>query len=382
MTAEPRVQIVRLTPAGRAAIATVAVRGTGSAELVDRIFRPASRRPLVKMTPGRIVFGRWGDGDGGEEVVAARLSETNIEIHCHGGAAAVTAIVDSLCRAGGVEVAWENFAGGETGVAEGAGSVKADARRALAAVRTERTAAILLDQYHGALAAELRQIVEAIDRDDIRTTERRLAELLQRASIGLHLTEPWQIALAGPPNVGKSTLINAIVGYERAITYSQPGTTRDVVTATTAIDGWPVELSDTAGLRTTSDPIEAAGVGRAEERLAGAEIALLVFDLAQPWTDEQSALVERWPEAIVVHNKSDVADAMAGDRPDGIVVSAQCGHGIDRLLVMLADRLVPEGLVDGAALPFTGEQVGALHRAQKQLRTDPISAKAQLRMFA
>ena len=81
---------------------------------------------------------------------------------------------------------------------------------------------------------------------------------------GRHLLTPFDVVLAGPANVGKSSLINALVGYNRAIVYDAPGTTRDVITAETAIDGWPVTLSDTAGLRDSDDPLEMAGVQTAQ----------------------------------------------------------------------------------------------------------------------
>ena len=88
----------------------------------------------------------------------------------------------------------------------------------------------------------------------------------------------WRVVIAGPPNVGKSSLINAMAGYERAIVSPLPGTTRDVVTLTTAIDGWPVQLADTAGLRASDDELESAGVKLAGAALAAADLVILVCD--------------------------------------------------------------------------------------------------------
>lgn len=400
-TASP-IRVVQLTPPGRAAIASIGLSGADGTELLQSLFHPASGRPLQESPLGRIVFGRWGKGEEGcktgEEVVVARLSETNIEVHCHGGSAAVAAIVGDLCAAGAKESAWEGLPQTEADLGR-ADSIQPDpsepdsiqdaARVALAKARTERTAGILLDQFHGALRTAIQRAIESIERggtDDLAEAARQLEELLALAPAGLHLTEPWQIVLAGPPNVGKSTLINAMVGYQRAITYAQPGTTRDVVTATTAIDGWPVELSDTAGLRTTEDPIEAAGVTRAEERLAAADVPLLVFDLSQSWSAEQDRLVDRWPQAIVVHNKSDLASEARTtanrlapiDRPAGLVISAQSGEGVDALLSRISHHTDVGKLVAGDALPFTGEQVRALEGARDCLDSDPLTAVKQL----
>ena len=206
-------------------------------------------------------------------------------------------------------------------------------------------AAILLDQLQGALAEELAS-----------GDPRRLQTLLARAPLGLHLVTPWRIVLAGRPNVGKSSLINALVGYTRAIVFDQPGTTRDVVTATTAIDGWPVELADTAGLREGQDELESAGIARAREQMAAADVLVLVFDVTQPWTEEDESLVAQWPEAVVVFNKCDLA-AMAGDRPGALFTSAVTRQGIEELIEALGRRLVADPPAAGSAVLFTERQV-------------------------
>jgi tRNA modification GTPase len=100
----------------------------------------------------------------------------------------------------------------------------------------------------------------AIAQGDRAAASDQIDRLLDRADVGQHLLRPWRVALAGRPNAGKSTLINALVGYTRAIVHHLPGTTRDVVTADAAFDGWPVELSDMAGLRSGGGTTETEGV--------------------------------------------------------------------------------------------------------------------------
>src|SRR5262249_19824288 len=155
-------------------------------------------------------------------------------------------IVKDLVSAGARQRDWQKSI-----EADEPNPIRRAARTAIAEAITMRTAAILLDQYHGALETEIDAIHSSLrasppEKD---TAACRLEALLGRASIGLHLVRPWRVTIAGPPNVGKSSLLNALAGFERAIVFDQPGTTRDVLTVLTAIDGWPIELADTAGWR-------------------------------------------------------------------------------------------------------------------------------------
>ena len=254
------------------------IEGPGATAAVQSQFRARSGRPLAAFPPDRLAVGRFG-GDRGEEVVVRRRADDAVELHCHGGLAAVAMIEGALMAAGCQRVAWRDWA-----AARHADPIAAAALTALADARTQRTAAILLDQYHGALSRAMDEIRQAIDcgRDD--AARRQIDALLGRADLGRHLVQPWRVVLAGRVNVGKSSLINALAGYGRSIVHPSPGTTRDAVTVTTAIDGWPVELCDTAGLRSVGEemgrlrPVERAGIELARARLAQADLAILVFD--------------------------------------------------------------------------------------------------------
>ena len=235
----------------------------------------------------------------------------------------------------------------------------AAALTALADARTERTAAILLDQYHGAFSRALSDIRQAIDRGDRPAARRQIDELSAHVDLGRHLVEPWRVVLAGRVNVGKSSLINALAGYDRSIVHSTPGTTRDAVTLVTAIDGWVVELCDTAGLRAGGDALERAGIERAQQRLARADLIILVCDRSETWSGEDQVLVDQWPTALLVHNKCDLPPA-PGDRPAGLLTSAVRGDGVEKLLAAVSKRLVPIPPPAGAAVPFTAAQVETL----------------------
>jgi tRNA modification GTPase len=235
------------------------------------------------------------------------------------------------------------------------------ARLALAEARTTRTAAILLDQYQGALRRAVQRIEASVQAGAMEVARQQAEALLAHAATGLHLVRPWQVVVAGQPNVGKSSLINALVGYQRAIVHSSPGTTRDIVGVQTAMEGWPVELSDTAGLRQGGEDIEQMGIDLARRKISSADLVLLVFDRSLPWSKQDQELVDAYPAALQVHNKSDLPLA-SGQRPPGMEISAMHAVGIDELCAEIAARLVPHPPSPGDAVPFEPEQIEGLIR--------------------
>lgn len=398
-------QAVLLTPPGRGAVATVLVEGNQAVEIVGRLFRPASGRSLESCPAGRILFGEWGHGQG-EELVVCRRDDETVEVHCHGGRAAAAVLLDSLAQAGCPSVGWREWFR-----ARASDPIQAQALEALARAPTLRTAAILLDQYQGALGSALAAIADELQ--GILSTPRaraswptsgqdvpggqayqattpdaappgaacpsvveRIGMLLGRARAGVHLVEPFRVVLAGRPNAGKSSLINALVGYRRSIVYDEAGTTRDVVTARTALAGWPVELADTAGLGPSGDELEAAGVERAQERLAQADVRVLVFDASQEWSGADDAVLAAWPDALVVHNKSDLPPAAGRLRPAGLATSALRGTGIEEVVRELSERLVPDPPPPGAAVPFHPVHVAALELARAEVEQNELALAA------
>lgn len=356
-----------LTPRGRGAVAVVRVWGPGATTNVGRMFAPAAGGSLEAFALERIVFGRWhGTADptshAGEELVVCRRAAEDIEIHCHGGSAASTAILGALEAAGCVIIPWSEWS------AERATDlIQHEASSQLAEARTSRTAGILLDQHAGALRRAVDAAITALLRGDVSEARRIVDALSSRSSLGKHLVTPFQVVLAGRPNVGKSSLINALVGYERSIVFDRPGTTRDVVTAAAVFAGWPVELSDTAGLRTSTDLLERAGMNAARRRLADADTIVLVFDAADAWTQDDDTLCRENPQAIVVHNKIDRAPVPLTDRPTGLALSATTGQGLEELIALVTERLVPQAPQPGDAVPFTERHVTRLSAVAEAL---------------
>lgn len=343
--------IIQLTPPARGAIATLRVEGPGAVESLAAEFRVSRGRAWTDRAVGELVHGHIGPAPG-EEVVLCRDGGQAAWIHCHGGSAVVAMIRQRFEARGGVWTDWRAWADRAE-----ADSIASAARRALADARTERTAAILLDQYRGALGRAMAEIRAALAGGRHAEAAAGAATLLARAPLGLHLTRPWQIVLAGRPNVGKSSLMNALLGYDRAIIHPAPGTTRDLVSAATAIDGWPVELCDTAGVRAAGEPIERLGVALAREKIAAADLVLLVVDRSED-AEGPDADWSNPEKTLLVENKCDLP-AGAG-HGQGLPISAQRGDGIGELLATISRRLVPNPPPPGAAVPFCEEQVREL----------------------
>lgn len=351
-----------LTPPGRGAVASISVEGATAVELVEQCFSAASGRKLTDVPVRRVVFGRWQTGNEiGEDLVVCRTAADRIEIHCHGGTAAVQAIVQSLVDAGARCRSPEEWADQhEPDV------IAAEARLTLAAAKTERTALILLDQYRGALRREVEDIFACLKRGETAPALQRLRLLSQRSSVGQHLTQPWRVAIIGPPNVGKSSLMNALVGYSRSIVFDQPGTTRDIVRAETAFDGWPVELVDTAGLRESEDAIETAGVERAQQTMAAADLILRVSDSTE--VNGDSPPLEHGRE-IAVYNKVDLPSDRDSFPWPGIKVSATAGQGLPLLIQTIIQSLVGVAPSSGDAVPFTLRQIAWLITAEQAVES-------------
>lgn len=360
-----------LTPRGRSAVAVVLARV--AAEVIDiapPLFRAANGRSCALQPLNRVCFGRWGT-DPGEEVVVCRVDPERIEISCHGGVAAAARIVRDLEARGCRAATWPDV------LREQHSPIAAECIEALTRCPTMRTAAIMLEQATGRLEQALGFLIGL----DGPTLVSHVDDLLRWSGFGRHLTQPWQIVLTGLPNVGKSSLINRLVGYERSIVYAEPGTTRDVVTAATVFDGWPVELFDTAGLREAANPIEAEGVRRARQHLAAADLPIIVLDRSRPITAAEARLIDELPRAIVVEHKSDLDCAWTDDRPPAsIPVSSATGTGIDRLIAAITLAIVPALPPPGTPIPVTPRQFTNLHAARDTaLHGDLDAARRHLR---
>jgi tRNA modification GTPase len=334
--------IIRLTPPGRGAVATFLLCGESAADIFRLHWH--GKKPLDKHPS----WGRLQLNDTGicEEAVACQTDDGAIEIHVHGGEQIASAIESLFERHGAFRKTWqEHIAAGK--------SQQDLALRLLPFAPTERTAQILLDQYNGAFDREMSAIEQLTDPEERQLRKERLREL---ARLGQHLVEPYRVVLAGASNAGKSSLLNALLGFQRSLVHAQPGTTRDVVSGQTAIDGFPVTFFDTAGFRETGDDLEQQGIDRSLRSLADADLVVWVIDLMVEESQRPACPVES--EVLFCGNKTDLAETSvleAAENSADTLVSALTEEGLESLLAAIIHRLVPYPPNPQEAVPLSGK---------------------------
>lgn len=347
-----------LTPSGPGAVAVIEVQLGDEMEVesVMRAFQVGAACGLANAPEGRILFGSWN----GEDVVVVKTSAERWEIHCHGGSVAVSRICNDLESAG---LQLEAFpAPSEESLRQRIESVT---NAALLKCRTRKAAGLVLAQQDGRLlrfAADLHS-----ESEERQQTARQHLECWQ--VVADHLTRPWRVAIVGEPNVGKSSLINAIAGLQRSIVSATPGTTRDLVEVDVVVRGWLFQLIDTAGVRTGADTLpEQLGIVQSLTLLHDCDMICLVVEAASE--EFEAGLIDRLKEVrvpiCVVRNKCDIrgnsektgvplfvstlddVQAITGT----VNVSAMTGFGISELLAWIADTAVPEEPGPETVLPF------------------------------
>lgn len=339
-----------LTPRGTGAVAVIAVEGTHAKNILARFFRPRSETGEFQFD--RPYYGDWVSKDDrpSEDLIVVFLDDLTIEIHCHGGEFAWKRIASDLESAGVVESDGELVGKNECE------QIRVEANADLLLAQTAKCAGILIDQVEGALGRAFEEMDRLKSANDLAELKSLVNSVAPFSELGLHLTRPWKVVLVGRPNVGKSSLINRILGYDRAIVFDEPGTTRDVLTGKTAIQGWPVELTDTVGIRDAESRIELSGIRRTESLLDEADLIVQVIDASQP-----ESVGSRSPASneLIVMNKIDLNPELKTDL--GIVaVSAETAEGLDVLLDTIINRLVPDEPDIGQAVPFRKRHIDRL----------------------
>jgi tRNA modification GTPase len=350
------VRVALLTPVGRSALATFALIGEGAFDLAKRLFRPAHPAPWTPLDLGPR-YGHFGNDPSDDVVITIRpqSAEPVIEVHCHGGLAMVRSLIDQVVDLGASLTTWQQFE-----QSAGASIIQVEAMDALGQATATRSAQILLDQLHGALDQAISQIKQNRD-------HHQLEQLQSWEQLGSHLVQPWRVALFGEPNVGKSSLLNALAGFERAIVSPTAGTTRDLLSVDVTFDGWPFRLFDGAGLQTTTDPIEQEGIIRVSQEIARADLRIRVVDLSIPPAPSQSLEAD-----MTIGNKSDLPSPWTQTQLQSLAgtFSARTGENIDVLINTIVQQLIPTLPAPGQAIPFTARQRDELAALSRRFKNE------------
>ena len=349
-----------LTPPGQGALATLALYGPHAWDAIRRFFHP--RKGELPSTPqvSRFWLGRLGAEVHDDAVLAVKRVEPEcwLEVHVHGGREVVRYLQELFVAQGLESCSWQQFLEFTS-----ADPLQALAATALAEAPTARSASILLEQYHGAFRQALQAIDTHLERDDTATALGLVEGMMRFVPLGRHLTTPWRVVIAGAPNAGKSSLLNALAGYQRSIVAPTPGTTRDLVTVRLAVDGWPIELVDTAGMRDLAEALEGQGIEQARASVAAADLCLWLVDASVPRVEP----AEAGPHVHLIVSKIDLPAAWNLNEVDFEVrVSAHTGAGLADLCDQISRWLVPEPPQPGVAIPFTSklcDDIDALHKS-------------------
>ncbi|TLD39817.1 MAG: GTPase and tRNA-U34 5-formylation enzyme TrmE [Candidatus Jettenia ecosi] len=331
-----------VTPLGEGGIGKIMVSGPNAFTIVNKIFAGKGIADLQNAVNQKLYYGYIHDkGQRLDEVILHIIrkedsftGEDIVEINCHGGIRVVMRIYECLQSSGAKGVPWEallqqSFENNKMDF------VQKEAFQTIVQAHTKLGVKVLLDQHAGALSSALRQgleIIEGIERafhkeswyhgavihtdqhegeekslilnlaregrealldeqEILSSLENHIRCLLETASLGTALTTPQVLVILGKPNVGKSTLINAILGEERMLVHHEPGTTRDYVSELISVYGVPFEIVDTAGIRDTEDTLESMGIEMALEQLQRADKVMAVFDNSKPFDQEDAEIL-------------------------------------------------------------------------------------------
>ena len=352
-----------ITPIGASAIATIQIAGVEAGAVLGKIFIPAGGKLPDEgaMVPDELYYGSIFDGDEvvDKVVVVVDAGGETVDINCHGGPR-ITQRILMLLNELGVEVtSWREL--------RGADSIADEIEQVLPQVKTRRAVLALTGQCPGGLTGRIKKLMARLEKDSgqKQSVQAEIKQLLSTYALAEKLLSPPTVVLAGPVNVGKSTLANALTGKTQSITADLPGTTRDWTVQLVEINGLGVNLIDTAGRRTADDRIEERAIARAEEKLGQADLVIMVLDnerLRDGGLDDYSGKLPEPEKVLTVVNKSDLMGTAEGDS-DYLYISALKDENLDELREAVAGRLGFANFDPTEPLVFTARQQRLLESA-------------------
>jgi tRNA modification GTPase len=380
------------TAFGEAAIAVLRLSGPRAVEVADAVFH--SRRRAAELPARMVHFGAIFDGEQRLDDVlltvfrapASYTGEDVVEISCHGGVLVSRRILEVLLRAGARsaepgEFTQRAFLSGKLDLTQ------AEAVMDVISAQTDLALRAATEQLEGRLGERIRALRQAVldtlaqveayidfpDEDIDPDTgaalrgrmEKALADveaLLATAGQGRILREGLRTVIYGAPNVGKSSLLNRLLGYERAIVSHHPGTTRDVLEETINVRGIPVRLMDTAGVRDSADELEQAGMERTRRAMERADLVLHLAEAPRAPLEQFSGPAQGWfvstPDSLLVLNKCDLGTHTDWRAADAVRISCTTGEGMDALSAAIEAKAL-----GGAARSDWNVAINARHQA-------------------
>ena len=372
------------TPLGESGIGVIRISGSKAYDVGDAIFQSKSSLPLAQRRDRSIQYGLIVDDDGKavDEVILLIMkgprsytAEDVLEIQCHGGRQSLSEILGLVLRHGARlanpgEFTQRAFVNGRLDLAQ------AEAVMDVIQAKSAQGLTSAVSQLEGRLSRVVGDMrlhltdfitrlevtvdypeedLEEIEVPDIagaiRDMERRLDDMLAESKSGRMMRDGVMAAIAGTPNAGKSSLLNRFLETERAIVTDVPGTTRDVIEEWITIQGVPICLVDTAGIRSTDDTVEQIGVRRAKEYMDRADIILVVVDQSRPLQEEDRQILEtaKGRQALIVLNKEDLQPAFKTEELQSyglpiLSISASTGAGMGALKDAMLSLALKQGL--------------------------------------
>lgn len=366
------------TPLGTGGVGIIRISGKNATEIADRIFVSVNGKKLSSSKGYRAYFGRIFDGETAvDEVVClvfraphSYTGEDVVEINCHGGVVLLKKILRLVLQNGAQaaapgEFTKRAFLNGKLDLSE------AESVMTLISAQGEQGANAAFNQLEGSLSRKIEKInssllslaahiaawvdypddeIEELGNNELYSTIHNayleLCALLSNFDSGMAVTNGVEAAIVGKPNVGKSTLMNLLTGYDRSIVTEIEGTTRDVVEETVNLNGCILRISDTAGMRETGDIVEKLGVERSRKKLERAAIVFAVFDLSKPLSDEDKELIDECKDknVIPIVNKTDLeprldVDYIKNKLGSPLFISAKSGDGYNELCDRVAELM-------------------------------------------
>lgn len=395
------------TANGVGGMGVIRISGESARAVTDQIFKSVSDKKISEMKGYTATFGKVYDGDELiDEAVAlvfaaphSYTGEDVVEISCHGGLYITKRVLRAVLKNGAVsaepgEFTKRAFLNGKLGLTE------AEAVMDIISARGEQSAKAAMSCMEGTLRKRIDAVrdrlvniaahlsawadypedeIPEVDTDNLTESlgncRRELENLLKGYDAGKVIRQGVDTVIAGRPNVGKSTIMNLLSGCERSIVTNVPGTTRDIIEETVMLGEIPLNLSDTAGIRSTDDPVEKIGVQRAKDRVLKAGLVLAVFDSSKPLSDDDKELIELLEKApaLAIINKTDLEQQLDTEYIRSkirhvVFISAISGNGAEELEREVADIVGTSNLDASQGILATERQRSAAESAYRSVK--------------